>query len=244
MYYTFQNMEIEASKKSRPHAGLTYKKLLDELMAAGAVNTDSSFHREFYFRFGRALFTVCSIVCSNHKQGEGMAKDIFQETIIKGIKNIYKFRYDEEDSETVVRKKVMAWFGIIAERELINYFRKKAKVEPVDEALEEIQSGDHLADFDQEQLIPISLERLRLQEALATLTDRERYIIMVCADHGCINIKKDDATEGGTIKQRHLPDEVIERLCQELKISKGNLRAIKNRAMTKLLQRLNENTDT
>lgn len=234
-------MEIEASKRTRPHSGLTYKQLLDELVAAGAENTDSSFHREFYFRFGRTLFTVCSIVCSNHKQAESLTKDIFQETIIKGIKNIYKFRYEAEDSDAVVRNKVMGWFGTIAQRELINYFRKKAETESEDETLLELSTGDQLADFDQEQHIPISLERLRLQEALATLNDKERYILMVCADHGCINIKSDHATDEDTAQQRHLPDEVIDRLCQELKITKGNLRIMKKRALAKLLQHLREN---
>lgn len=234
-------MEIEASKKSRPHAGLTNRKLLDELVTAGAVYTDSSFHREFYFRFGRALFKACTIVCSNHKQCGRLAEDIFQETIIKGIKNIYKFSYEDGDTEAVLRNKVIGWLGTIAQRELINYFRKKAEIEPVDETLLEIPSEEPFVDFDQEQLIPVSLERLQLQEALAALNDKERYILMVCADNGCINIKNDTTTEEETGQQRHLPDEVIQRLCRELDISKGNLRIIKKRALEKLQQRLSEN---
>ncbi|MEJ0103138.1 MAG: sigma-70 family RNA polymerase sigma factor [Bacteroidota bacterium] len=136
-------------------------------MGPGEIH--SSFHLEFFFRFGKSLFKECRIICSNHKEGESLAKDIFQETIIKGIKNIYKFNYENSHNEQVVRNKVIGWLGTIAERELLNYFRSKAKEESADESLLEIESGDSFTDFDEEQLIPISLERLRLQEAVGNL---------------------------------------------------------------------------
>lgn len=236
-------MELKASEQTRPLIGLTCGELLTRLKGIdpnGSLNTE--LHREFCLRFEKFLYKCCRIGCSNHEARMDIADDIFQESIVKALKKVHLFKYNPLESEKVIVKRVTGWLGIIANNSLIDFLRNNCKEVGIEEdEIEEIVDEVSLDSFDENSHIAISFERLRLQEALATLSDRDKYIVMVYANYGCLNLPQSanstNETEG-KIKERHLSDEAIARLCEQFKISKGNLRAIKNRAIKKILEYL------
>jgi len=228
-------MEIRAPKERRILVGLKHSELLDMIKLASCDQFDmskSEAYKEFCYRYGNFLYKTCTIACTNYRYDETVTKDIFQETIIKALKKVHEFIYDPTDTEKVIGKKIAGWLGKIANRELINYFRKNSHEEPLDDLLLETVADNRLEDFDASTFIPISSERFRLQEALSKLTDRERYVIMVYAEYHCINNQKRNNEKKEPNK--HLPDEVSDRLCSELQIEKGNLRVLKKRALDKI----------
>jgi len=239
-------MELKASKRIRPFYQLTLRELLDRLrVTEPPESVDSDMHREFYYRFARQLYKTCLVVCGNSKLDQKAAEDVFQESMIKALKKINKFTTDTKDPEAVISKRIMGWLNIIAEHQVIDFLRKNCKDDELDEATTEDIVDETLVDnFNEQTHIAVSLERLRLQKAMESLSDRERYLIMVFASYGCLNLKRtvQDAVEvkkGAEVtKEVHLPDEVLDQVCKDLGIKKGNIRAIKRRALDKLFTAL------
>ena len=75
---------------------------------------------------------------------------------------------------------------------------------------------------DDEVLLTMSVESECLQKALATLTEREREIILISAQY---------SVDG---KQLRLPQDVLDGLCKRLKTTKENIRTIRKRAYNKI----------
>ncbi|HEY4109440.1 hypothetical protein, partial [Puia sp.] len=103
--------------------------------------------------------------------------------------------------------------------------------------------------FEEEDLNPsddvgnISIQRQVLQAALETLSDEQRYILMVYVDYGALMISRklgqnpDDEREmrPGEVTFKKIRALERKRLCEELNITEGNLRVIKFRAVRKVL---------
>lgn len=75
---------------------------------------------------------------------------------------------------------------------------------------------------DDEVLLTMSAESECLQKALATLTERERDIILISALYS------------GDGKQLRLPQDILEGLCKHLETTKENIRTIRRRAHNKI----------
>ena len=90
------------------------------------------------------------------------------------------------------------------------------------ENLPDPNTGRDFIDNDDEIPLPISPESQCLQEALATLTEREREIILFSAQY---------SIDG---KQLRLPPDVLDGLCERWDTTKINLRTIRKRAYKKI----------
>lgn len=215
-------MEIELSVK-RPFMKLTLSELLCRLKCEQSTIYTDALYLEFYNRYAKDFYKKCLILYSNYKCDESRADDLFQEVMVKAANAIPNFEYSDTDSETVIDKKIRGWLGRIANNELTDIWKANSGVrytdndEELDAIFEENNDG-----FSSDEHIEISYERLQLQELLSQLSDRDRYLLKMLADYGCID------------SRRHLPDEVLERLCSELNITKGNLRQIKLRLSKKI----------
>lgn len=233
-------MEVKASEQTRPLKEILCGELLVRLKGTDPKNSlNTEFHREFCLRFEKFLYKCCTIVCSNHGASVDIADDIFQETIIKALKKIHLFNYDPSEPDPIIVKRICGWLGKIANYTLIDFLENNCKEEKVNESMmEEIVDEVSFDSFDENSHIGISFGRLRLQEALATLSERERYIIMVFANYDCLNLAHLSNTDNETdskVKEKHLPNEVITQLTSDLNVTKGNLRILKNRAIKKIL---------
>ncbi len=94
--------------------------------------------------------------------------------------------------------------------------------EDADENLPDPHAGEKFIGNDDEVLLTISPEGQCLQEALASLTEREREIILITAQH---------SVDG---KQLRLPQDVLDGLCKRLETTKENIRTIRKRAYNKI----------
>ncbi len=216
-------MEIELSIDKRPLSKLLDSELLNKIRLSNKdCIHDERLYLEFYFRYGKYLYKKCIILCMNYKYDENRAKDLFQDSMVKAINCIHDFVFSETDSDVTIQKRIKGWLCIIAKNEWFDSLKANMLVCNGDDRDFEIPVEEKIDNFNEEDHIQISYERLQLQEAIATLNDRDRYILMVYADHNCIDTKK------------HLPDDVIENLCRDLGVTKGNLRIIKLRVLKKL----------
>jgi RNA polymerase sigma factor (sigma-70 family) len=189
---------------------------------------------ELHSRFKQRFYRKCLNCCLQGNFDEHLAKDIFQEAFIKLIKKISGFKFDKTLPDKTIGNKLVAWFGIIANNEFINYLRKYKIDSPLSDEVDDYESDYIPAEFEDEIITEENVRSLKykLQQALATLTERERYILIISANYGCLGNKN------------HLPENVVKDLCENYSITANNIKTIRFRAFKKIKNLLSENTST
>lgn len=198
---------------------------------------------EFYRRYvGDFRKLVCRL------RGVQLAEvdELVQETMIQAYKAAHTFRAGDVSDAEVARRRTLAWLGRIAHNLHWSALRQQRGVlvgslprhDGEDESqlsakgrrlspgelhreikdAEGVVSGDDNND-------PVSLRRRLLREALDTLTDRERDILIATFDH---HVRGQ--------KQQRLPNAVVKAICETYNISSAYLRQLRKRALEKIEQ--------
>lgn len=214
-------MDIEPSKKGESPQNLTYQSLFSSLKSPENTSfTENELKTELYRRIKNRLYQCCQRLCAKNRLDDSTAKDITQNSVLKGFNSILTFEFEYSWVEEKIANKVAAWFNTIAHNLYIDLLKEKAKCCEIDGDYDEIVDDGYRPD-DFEFEVDDSTE-LRLQDAMDSLNDRERYIINIYLQHNCLG------------NNNHLPDEVISDICCSLGITKGNIRVINLRALEKL----------
>jgi RNA polymerase sigma factor (sigma-70 family) len=176
-------------------------------------------------------------------------EDLAQDTMVKAWRSAHTFRGGGDDDPDTARRRTLAWLGRIAKNHYWEMRRRKIILvneseAQVDEPPKEKTRSHRLSKLHHEVrkaldavtgvveagAETISIQRQLLQEALATLTEREKEIILATYEH----------YEPGQQEQRRLPKEAVNKICQRFEITPDNLRQIRKRAYEKLEQYVGE----
>lgn len=175
---------------------------------------------EFYTRHSRYLFAV--LYQAHGKQlGNARVLELVHDTFIRAFEKAATFRPDGAAGNTDAgRRQVRAWIGQIAENMLRDSFRRDPQVVFMEE--EEIEAK-HDRSSEGSEVEPPSVGALRLEKALAQLTEREQEVMRVTGFW----------YQGGQRKQR-LPNSVMSQLAADLNTTPDNIRQIRARATKRL----------
>lgn len=216
-------MEIESSKRVKYLNVLTNLELIHGIQNPVIISISlNELKTELHRRVKNRLFQYCQKLCLRNRFDDSVAKDLFQNTLIKAFAKICDFEISGEVFEKKLENSVFKWLNRIAFNLFIDFLEERAKTKYLGDFLEELEEVPELEDFNIE--VDESTNIL-LQEAWDDLDERERLIFYFCIRYNCLDNKD------------HLPDDVISRICSSLNTSKGNIRVIKNRALKRLRKR-------
>lgn len=177
----------------------------------------------FYKRYNRLLLSLCLKACSNLNLSDSEKVDlseiVFQNTMTK----IYQKSHLYDSS----KGKISTWMSRIANNNLISQLSlQDENIRYVDEtALEFEISSDNEDSISQTQ----SIEMKILEEALNTLTDKEKDILLTYMMY------KDG--------EKKLPENVIDNLRKRYSTTSVNLRQIQHRSLKKIEEYIQNNTN-
>lgn len=241
-------MEKDTLLWPRPLAGKSTKDLIVMLKAAACGRLDTACHSEFYCRFRNRFYNICHVVCTRRKL-ENLAEDVCTDAFISTLQSIGNFEFDNAAANEAVERKLLAFMGTIAARRLFDHLRVTVKesMAEQDTAREEAFDEDQ---FDDLELVENgSLQQQVLQEALDSLPDVQRYILMVYMDFGALKIDKpvensgDDPEIGAdNVSFRKIASVERKRLCKDLGITESHLRVLKYRAIRKVIKHIKTHT--
>jgi RNA polymerase sigma factor (sigma-70 family) len=173
--------------------------------------------------------------------------DLVQETMIKAWESAHTFKGGSDGNTDIARRRTLAWLCCIAKnhywgmrrRKIILVSNSEAQKDGHDSTLpkdevrrrdfsklhHEIKKAvDGVTGTVDVEVDAVSVRKLLLQEALKTLPEREREIVLSTFEH----------YEPGQQQQRRLPKEAVNKICQSFEITPDNLRQIRKRAYEKL----------
>ncbi len=172
-------------------------------------------------------------------------EDLVQDTMVKAWRSAHTFRGGGDGNADTAHRRTLAWLGRIAKNHYWEMRRRKVILvndseTQVDEPPREETRSHRLSKLHHEVrkaldavtgaveagAETISIQRQLLQEALATLTEREKEIILATYEH----------YEPGQQQQRRLPPKVVDEICQRFNITPDNLRQIRGRTDKKIKQ--------
>jgi RNA polymerase sigma factor (sigma-70 family) len=198
-----------------------------ELLEFIIRNDSSTAKEEFYFRYRSFLLQACRKGCAHFINGEQLADDIFQNTMIKafnGMSNLFN-KLSEGRTESSIH--IKAWLSIIAKNELVEFLRKNPDEKNLANSFrsnyQEIEIPNESSETNEEYISKPSIEKETLDKGLATLSEREKDILMTYLLY-----------QNPNEPNRHLPEDVLVSLCNRYNVSSDNLRQIKKRALLKL----------
>jgi RNA polymerase sigma-70 factor (ECF subfamily) len=166
--------------------------------------------RIFYNKYKNFLWSLCYSICTKSKgtnEGEELAKDVFNNTMMS--------IYDSSHTYDSKKSKVNIWMARIAKNEMLDLLKGQTEFIPLNE---DIHSTSE--DNDKEDTDFISPEKRILDKALNTLSEKEKDILLTYMQYSDGN--------------KHLPDEVINELCQRYGTLPATLRQIKKRSLDKI----------
>ncbi len=184
---------------------------------------------EFYRRFINHVYKIAVNVCRNFEDAEQLAQDISQETFLRAYKFLPKFSFPEHMAEKKHSAFIKAWLGKITKNCFRTFYAKRKKEaitydielvmenEPVYDAFEQLYGEPPMADVNAELIS-------KLNDALNTLSERDRHIIWIYASEGCINTTK------------HISDQALADLCSMYGVEAPTIRQIKKRALSKVMK--------
>ena len=187
---------------------------------------------EFYSRYIQYVWKVCADV-GEQLSCAAWVEDVVLETFQRAQKNSAQFSFPKcpvEEEGNVIK----AWLGQIAHNRLCDYWRKSRRERTISEekweALAETVTDGDVPDGTAVGSDPVNEKRLaRIEEAMATLSDREAHVLRVTSQfhrHGK--------------KFQRLPNVVVEELASSLNTTPENLRKIRERARRKVRQYVEE----
>lgn len=182
--------------------------------------------QEFYERYEGYLFVVAGKVCRQFpRSAHELLQAVVQNTFVRVFERAGTF--DAQKIKAYQQAAgVKAWLGRIADNEHKALLRQL--VPPTQLTIVEdlaIYEADYVDDPTQESdKAPLSVQQVLLEEALSSLTDTERYILMNSLAY---------EEEG-----KYLPSAFIASTCATFSISKVNFRKIKSLALKKVTSRI------
>jgi|GEM_PF-689087 len=177
----------------------------------------------FYERFSSAFMVTCEKVCGPFEcLYDGLAEVIFNNAILNAYLKAGQFNTTNKDSQKVDND-VKKWLYGIANTEMYIELRKikaSANLSIVEDILVLESNIDH-----EEPLIAECYEKEILEQALETLNDKEKGVLLMCYQF----------SEDG----KNIPSDVIDRINTIFNIKEPNRRQIKKRALEKVQQQVN-----
>ena len=189
-------------------------------MAAGEPDGRNAAWAEFYRRHQ----TYLEFVCRRAYEGSlrpGLVDDLVHDTLVRAYERAQTYEVTECDLE-VSRRRARAWLGTIA----ANLFRTALRRTPNFATLESV---DETATSDPEESSALTAREHALDEALQTLSERERTVLRVTFLH----------VRPGAEHQR-LSNAVSQALADEIGVSAAGVRKIRERALRKVEDALAE----
>lgn len=212
-------MEIESSEIPKRTIALTNKELIREIQKPMVYGYSlNELKTEFYNRFKNRLYQHCKRFCYRNRYDESLVKDFFQETFIKAFSKIEEFIFDQTISDEKLKNTISVWLNKIAFNSFLDYLTERAKLSPFNDSLEDsnYELSDEFEFNNQDN------NSVKLQEGWDDLNDKEKLILYWSIKCNCLGNNK------------HLPDNIIDDICQKLRIQKGYIRLIKLRALAKI----------
>lgn len=200
----------------------------------------AEFHRRYFKDFRR-------FVCRIRGLSPAGVDDLVQETMIQAYKAAHTFKPGDATDEAL-RVRTLAWLGIIARNIYNSTWRTKKDVTVNDFAEQDVEGNvilsererrlnlgkisreireaeDKVAGFNRNDKSRASNQKQLLHNALETLTERERDILLATHDH----------YQRGQVQQR-MPQQVIDEICERYNINSTHLRKLRGRADNKIKQ--------
>ena len=175
--------------------------------------------RIFYKRYSKLLRSLCFSVCLklDFNNGEELAYYIFNDTMFA----IYNSpTYDSR------KGKLSTWMSTIAYRKALDlideYDMNNNKFVPLNEDIVE-----SIPDVEDEIIEYQTPQRKVLDDALNTLSERDREVLLTCIMY--------------QEKNKHLPDNVLKELCSRYSTTSDYIRQIKSRAFKKIKEHISKN---
>lgn len=174
----------------------------------------------FYRRHVRYLYGVLRRrVARPFGLSDAAVEDLVQDTFCRAFERAATFQDGGVDDPVRCERRTRAWLGRIAQRLVCDSLNRIREV-PANPQIEEMEARS-------EPAVQLSAGARRVQDALATLSEREQDVLRVSATY----------FRAGERHQR-LPNAVCAELAQRWRVSPENVRAIRSRAMKKLKQHL------
>lgn len=192
---------------------------------------------EFYCRYKSYLLKVCRNCCRNFDSSDLLADDIFQNTLLKVLSKSHTFKLQNPSETTNISKEIKVWLSRIAKNELVNFLRKNPDEKTLSDPfriksieLEYRIPLDYESDISESQEEkPTTIQKEMLDKGLSVLSEREMYVLMVYMQFF-------DFAE----PNRHLPDDLLNGICNKFNITPDNARQIKGRALKKMKKIIDE----
>lgn len=185
-------------------------------VADGDALTARRARGELYQRHVRYLYAVLAKRCGKLLETCGSsAEDLVQETFHRAFERAHTHRPVESTDPETERRRTRAWLGRIARNLLADSLRSEREVSASPYV-------ERAAARDSDVPSRPSERVAQMQEALASLSDREQDILRVTALY---------AHEGA---HQRLPNDVSKTLAERWGTSNDNIRAIRRRALQKV----------
>lgn len=181
----------------------------------------------FYTRYERYVFAVTRQACAAHPgSSHELFEAVYQNTFMRVFTRAATFDPNKVTA-TDLTTGIKAWLGRVADNELKQLLRERTSQPPLQLTAEVALFEDGMRpDLPEDAASPVSLERQLLDQALATLSERDRYILLQSMAY---------EQEG-----KYLPSTFINDTCALFGITKPNLRKIKSTAYEKVLNKITQ----
>jgi len=182
---------------------------------------------ELYERHAEFLHGICWHAYSDLLHGDVSVGDLVAETFRRAFGKAGSFSCDDTEDTDLIRRRVRAWLGRIAQRLLQDILRGRSRLNVVHlepEAWERV-AGPSPATAPEDGRVEL------VREALEQLSPREQLVLRVTFQWyrlGCEN--------------QRLPSDVVEELSVTLGTTPENLRQIRRRALQRVRRLMNEVT--
>jgi len=173
--------------------------------------------RVFYDRYKSFLWNLCYRVCQNDEE---LAKDVFMNTMMAVYQNSHTYNAS--------KSKITTWISIIAKHEMLDLLDVLKEKRIGEKTFVPLDDNLAISDAEEEDISIETPEKKALEEALQTLSEKEKDILLTYMMYQDGN--------------KHLPDEVTEFLCDRYATTNVNLRKIKQRTLEKVKSHILQNT--
>lgn len=185
---------------------------------------------EFYGRHKGYMWTACRNVAED-LHGDAWVEDIFLETFERAREKAGTFKLPPGTPPESETRLVRGWLGVIATNILRRLLRNHEAEHTKDEEewSEILESAKDTKSNDAQDTPELAAERRLIAEALETLTERERLVLLTTYQYYRIGNKF-----------QRLPNSVSYELAQQLATTPENLRKIRERALERVTDYINE----
>lgn len=204
--------------------------IIEGLKSEENENLLNFFQSMFFQKFKGYVYKLAMQRCISFPDPAQLASDVTQQTFINAFKKIKDFDLSREPKLERHEFMIKAWLGTIGN----NCFNKEYEKRKYEVYLDDYSSkiDDNSFDLFESlygcEIVDIPNEfRSTLNEAMNTLSEEQKYVLLTYAEEGCIK------------SNRHLSQEAMARLCKLYNTSSANIRQIKKRSLDKIIKHCN-----